>query len=79
MKNGKNVTFLGVGEDHLSNLEVAEIVAKETGAKIKFVKEDNSSSFFYNNDYTKSKLNWKAETNIEIGIRQYIKWKKKPY
>ena len=79
MKNKTNGLYLGVGEKEWSNLEIAEIIGGEIGAKIKFVGEDQSPSFKYNNEITRSNLDWMSKTNLEIGIKQYIKWKRKSY
>ncbi len=69
--------FLGTGICEYSNLEIAEIVAGETGAKIIFTREDHSVSLCYDNVQTRSLVNWNPEIGIEAGIRDYIQWKRK--
>lgn len=71
-----NKIFLGVGLLEYSNLELAELVSQKTGAKIKFVHQDNSKSVSYDNHLTRDTLNWKPAISFEAGISQYIEWKK---
>jgi UDP-glucose 4-epimerase len=68
--------FLGTGICEYSNLEIAEMIAAETGAKIVFTKEDHSISLCYDNTQTRSLLNWHPEIEIETGVREYIQWKR---
>ena len=79
MQSSQKGIFLGTDIKEYSNLEVAEIIALCTGAKIRFVKEDNSSSVSYNNQTTRNTLNWTPETSLETGIRKYIEWKRKEF
>lgn len=57
--------FLGVSGTSLSNLEIAEFICKHTGAKLKFSGNDSSPSFHYNNDYTKTMLNFDPPPILE--------------
>jgi UDP-glucose 4-epimerase len=70
-------TFLGTDTLSYSNLEVAELVAGATGAKLEFLGEDVMPSVIYNNEFTQQKLQWKPKTTLETGIENYIQWKKK--
>jgi nucleoside-diphosphate-sugar epimerase len=72
-----NKIFLGVDQFEYSNLDLAELIAQKTGAKIKFVGQDNSKSVSYNNRLTRDTLNWKPAISFEAGISQYIEWKKR--
>lgn len=71
--------FLGVSKKEYSNLQIAQIIAQITKSEIKFVNEDNSKSFCYNNDYTTGLLNWAPATSIENSLQKYIEWKQKKY
>lgn len=71
--------FLGVSKKEYSNLQIAQIIAQITKSEIKFVNEDNSKSFCYNNDYTTGLLNWEPATSIENSLQKYIEWKQKKY
>lgn len=72
-----DVPLLGVSAQEYTNLEVANIIAKQTGAAIVHVQQDASPSVKYNNIVTQKVLNWKPETTLEKGIVDYIKWKEK--
>ncbi|MDI6049225.1 NAD(P)-dependent oxidoreductase [Flavobacterium sp. XS2P24] len=69
--------LLGVSKKQYSNLEIAHIILNYTKGKIKFVNEDNSKSFCYNNNYTRNLLNWESQEEIEDRLKKYIEWKKK--
>ncbi len=77
MKSTFNGTYLGTYGVSWSNNEIAEIIAGATGAKIEWVKEDNSPSSFFDNTITRSQLNWKPSVEIENGIKQYLEWKRR--
>lgn len=71
--------FLGVADIEYTNAEVAEVVAKITGAEIIYTGEDKSLSVHYNNVLTRKTLNWSAVTQLAYGLREYIEWKEKQY
>lgn len=71
--------FLGVADIEYTNAEVAEVVAKITGAEIIYTGEDKSLSVHYNNALTRKTLNWSAVTQLAYGLREYIEWKEKQY
>ena len=75
----KNGIYLGTQTKEYSNLEIAEIIAGYTSTKIDFKGTDYSSSFFYNNDKTRSLMKWEPQIDIEKGIIDYIKWKEKQF
>jgi nucleoside-diphosphate-sugar epimerase len=75
----KNKILLAVGSTEYSNLELAKIISKYTNAEIKFVKEDLSKSFIYNNNYTCNLLQWKPVNGFEMQIQKYIQWRKEQY
>lgn len=79
--HNKKISFpvLGVDSKEYSNKEVAEIIAEKTNAKINFINNDNSASFFYNNTVSKNVLNWQPNFNLIQGINNYLKWKEKQY
>lgn len=68
--------LLGVSKKQYSNLEIAQIILKNTEGKINFINEDNSKSFCYNNKYTTDLLNWEPQVDIEERLKKYIEWKK---
>ncbi len=71
--------FLGTGEGEHSNLEIAEMIAGETGAKIVFTGEDPSASYRYDNHQTRTLISWSPSVSIQTGIREYIQWKRKQF
>lgn len=68
--------YLGTSNRSYSNLEIAHAIAKITGAEIRFVNQDNSKSWSYDNSFTTKSLNWKPQHFIESGIPNYIHWLK---
>lgn len=74
-----NFPILGVDSKEYSNIEVAQIIAEKTNAEIQFVNNDNSTSFFYDNTFSKNVLNWQPNINLIDGINKYLKWKEKQY
>lgn len=75
----KNKVLLSVDNNEIANIELAEIIAKKTNAKIEFINDDASKSFIYNNSWTCSLLNWQPKTNFEAEIHKYITWKKEQF
>ncbi|RYG27843.1 MAG: NAD(P)-dependent oxidoreductase, partial [Chitinophagaceae bacterium] len=72
-----NHILLGVASGENTNLRIAEIIAKITGAEIRLVHSDASASARFDNDLTRKTVNWRPHTTIEEGLRAYIEWKKK--
>ena len=68
--------LLAVSKKEYSNAALAQIIAKETNAKIVFYNNDNSKSLCYNNDFTTDLLGFKSQFSFEGQIQDYIKWKK---
>ena len=68
--------LLAVSKKEYSNAALAQIIAKETNAKIFFYNNDNSKSLCYNNDVTSELLGFKPQFSFEGQIQDYIKWKK---
>jgi len=71
--------YLGSDISEYSNLQIAEIIAAETNAKIVFRNTDLSSSINFDNKDTRDSLNWKPATTISKGLKQYIEWKKRQF
>lgn len=69
--------ILGVSSKEFSNLEVAKIISELTSSEIKFINEDNSPSFRYNNNMTQKILNWHPETELKTDLKNYLEWKRK--
>lgn len=69
-----NEKFLATSVDSITNFELATIIAKLTDSKILFQGGDNSPSFSYNNNFTKSALSIQSQISIENGIIELIKW-----
>jgi nucleoside-diphosphate-sugar epimerase len=72
-----NFPILGVSNKEYSNLEIAQIVAKNCSAKINFKNKDNVVMFQYNNQLTQNTFNWQSEMEIGKGIAKYLEWKRK--
>lgn len=71
--------FLGTAAFECANIEIAQIIASETGAEIVHRNEDHALSVQYNNTFTQKTLNWLSQTNTAEAIKAYIQWKKRPY
>ncbi len=68
--------ILGVSTQHHSNREVATLISGLTGADISYVNNDNSLSFVYDNQLTRSTFNWTSTWDLSQGLNQFVKWKK---
>lgn len=71
----KNGIWLAVDTKSYSNLELAQLIQRYTGAKIKFSGEDFSKSYVYNSEYL---ADFQLK-QIDLGIKEYIEWKRKQY
>jgi UDP-glucose 4-epimerase len=71
--------ILAVDKNQFSNLDIAKMISNITNAEIKFINEDNSSSFCYNNKYSATLLRWTPEEDIKKRLQSYIEWKQKKY
>lgn len=71
--------YLGTDKTEYSNLQIAEIIAAETNAKIVFRNIDLSTSISFNNKNTRDSLNWKPAIAISKGLKEYIEWKKRQF
>lgn len=71
--------FMAVAQKSNSNLEVAQLIAKNTGASIKFVNNDTSVGAVYDNSLTLKSVNWRPEMSLDDGLSDYIQWKKKQF
>ena len=71
--------FLAVSDHEISNLQLAELIAKETNSKITFKGEDQSTSHHFENNTSKKKLFIKNEFDISMPLIKYINWKQKQY
>lgn len=69
--------YLGASDREFSNLEVAQIIAAETGAAIVHKNTDASVSAEYNNTFTQNSLNWHPQTQFTEALKAYIQWKKR--
>jgi nucleoside-diphosphate-sugar epimerase len=72
MNTSENGVFLGASGISVSNYEVAKIISVKHNSKISFTGSESGSSFFFNIDETKEKLNWKPQVDIENGIREML-------
>lgn len=64
-----NGIYLGVNGMVQSNLQLAQIIAENLNADVKFVVGDQGPSFQYNNDWTKEKLGFQPEYDLEEGLK----------
>ena len=69
--------FLGTSSKEFSNIELANIIRKETSATVKLVNSDNSKSFAFDNKSTREILGITSEKEFTNGIKEYIYWKQK--
>lgn len=69
--------FLGVSDGEFSNLELAQIIAGQTGASVIHKNSDSSLSAEYNNTFTQNSLNWHPQTQFTKALKAYIQWKKR--
>ncbi|MCG2611263.1 SDR family oxidoreductase [Flavobacterium sp. SM15] len=77
--NGK-MPLLAVGEKSFSNFELAQIIQKQVeGVAIRFLGEDFSTSFEYNNVETKKALTIEENFSFESALNQLIEWKGKQF
>ncbi|MEM5793046.1 MAG: GDP-mannose 4,6-dehydratase [Candidatus Aenigmatarchaeota archaeon] len=79
-KNVEGEIFNIVGKDHLSVLEIAEIIRNMINPKIKIKyiskKSFDSSVQKFDNFKTKIKLGWEPKTPINVGLKKTINWYK---
>lgn len=71
--------FVASNETEVSNIELAKLVAEETGAMINFKETDNSISIQVDNKMTRNTLSIKNTKDFREGIKEYIQWKKKQF
>ncbi len=71
--------FLGTSLKEVSNKELANIIAKELGSKVKFIESDNSFSLAFDNKSSREFLEITSEKDLELGIIEYINWKQKQF
>ncbi|MGG7036240.1 MAG: NAD-dependent epimerase/dehydratase family protein [Flavobacterium sp.] len=68
--------LLGVSKEEYSNGALAQIISKETNAKLVYINEDHSKSLLYNNDLTCELLGWAPKADFGKEIHNYIQWKR---
>ncbi len=68
----QNMIILGVSGNPVTNREVAQIVALNTGAKINFSDKDCSPSFYYDVEDVYQILNFQSEYTLDRTIREII-------
>lgn len=71
--------YLGTSGREYSNLEIAQLIASETGASIVHKNNDHALSVQYNNTFTQKNLNWHPQTQTPDAIKAYIQWKKRQF
>ena len=71
-KKLSNHILLGVSDKEYSNKQVAKIISHLTNCDIKFVNEDKSPSFNYDNRFSRSLLDWHPLMDLNTGIKKYI-------
>ena len=76
LKKIKGRKLLAVGQRHVSNKQLAEIIARHTGAKIIFKNTDTSHSRRYDNQVTRKILGYRFGCSLEQQVREFIEWKK---
>ena len=76
LKKIKGRKLLAVGQRHVSNKQLAEIIARHTGAKIIFKNTDTSHSRRYDNQVTRKILGYRFGCSLEQQVQEFIEWKK---
>lgn len=72
--------LLAVGNQSYSNLEVAKMVEQIIpDIKIVFQGEDTSTSFIYDNQFTKNSLDISQEFSFNESINSFLEWMQKQY
>lgn len=74
-----NDEFLACAPRSISNLELAQIIAEETGCAIGFKGVDRSPSFSYDNSLTSKKLMYHPGISFREGIKELIQWSKEKF
>ncbi len=69
-----NGIYLATSGESISNKSLADLIIKKAGGDIVFEYEDNSPSFFYNNDQTIKSLNLSPAAYLKDEITEIIKW-----
>jgi nucleoside-diphosphate-sugar epimerase len=64
--------FLGTGHGEHSNAEIATLIARHTGAKLKFIHQDSSPSCRYNNQHSKATMGYSPTMGLEEGLKDQI-------
>jgi UDP-glucose 4-epimerase len=75
----KGEVLLAVHPIAYSNLELAQIIAKETNSEVVHCNDDDSKSLLYNNEVTCKLVNWSPQSNFKEEIHKYIQWKKEQF
>jgi len=77
LEKTKGRKLLAVGPGDISNKQLADIVARHTGAGILFKNTDTSPSRRYQNEVTRKILGFKFTRSLEQRVQEFIEWKKK--
>lgn len=76
----ENGTFLAVNSKSYSNLEVAQLIQQKVkGTTLKFTGIDESPSFIYNNNQTKTELKITEEYSFSNSLSTLIEWTQKQF
>ena len=75
--SSENGTFLVTASESYSNKFIAEFLALKLNSEIKYQFEDNSLSYFYNNNLTREKLNILEGSDFLIKLDSLTKWLQK--
>ncbi len=78
-EKGNRKVLLAVHSIEYSNAKLAQIIAEKTNAKLTFINEDHSKSWYYNNNLTQKLLNWSPKIDFKEAIFNYIQWKKEQF
>ncbi len=69
-----NSKFLAIGKDHLSNLEIARLIAEATNSTICHKGSDFTPSFYFDNRKTTEILAYSPKYNLAGEINNLIEW-----
>ena len=78
-QNTTNGKFLALGNDSLSNLQIAQLIAGVTNSSITYKGTDNTPSFYFNNSQTTALLTYTPKYNFAGEINNLIEWVQKKF
>ena len=75
----QNGCYLAVDKKSYTNLEIARIIQSQMNCSIEMFGEDDSSSYYYQNQDTNQVLNYEPKYTLVQNLEEIIKWIKRKY